>query len=234
MGWSKIRSMKTHPGLNGCLRRRRLLFRIRLYLQLWLSIAPPQDKRHAHHALEMLTSLRRPTIQVHALCLWALSNRADAPEDWKAAARRRGMSAMPWRAAVSFSEDARFDYDGQWAVQYRLSEKLREAAQPYGGMVTLADGLTTRDPHERRAGVEDMTSWLNSMGEEIATPVRDLFRTARRLRFNQARIDAHEDTIKTARRIAQERAPELARLYYGVKSDKPTWDVRFKRSEDRR
>ena len=57
-------------------------------------------------ALSILNELNTERIQLQALSIWSVSNSTDAPAKWKNAQRRKGVSAMPWRAAVSFAEQS--------------------------------------------------------------------------------------------------------------------------------
>ncbi len=207
-----------------------LLNRIRLFLHLYLSIGGSHKKEHKDAALNMLESLNAERTQLQALSIWSVSSRADAPAEWKSAQRRRGVSSMPWRSAVSYAEHDRYASDRHWMMQYHYDQRLSVAAREHGGMSQLTSGLRALDADVRLAAAESMCAWLNTMGDEGEAIFRRQAKLATQQRFNFAKIDASERALEMARRVAMERAPELSRNYFamiGSRNDKPAWHDRY-------
>ncbi len=211
-----------------------LLYRIRIYLQVWLSLRRNADIDEVNAALEMLSGLNRDRIQLQALTIEAVSQRSDAPDVWKSCMRRRGQDITPWRAAVSLVEAGRFAVDLHWVTAYHVDMALRDTAEPHGGLAILTRGLGSPDRRERAAAALQMGEWLSSVEVEVegrsqAEHMLMQARRARRLNFHAGRVDAKPETVDAAMKVAQARGPELASAYFKLRSAnrEPAWYDRF-------
>ncbi|MFC7292526.1 peptidase M3A and M3B thimet/oligopeptidase F [Hirschia litorea] len=216
-----------------------LLHRIRLFLHLYLALTDNLKEELEDKSLTILNELNTERVQLQALSIWSVSNATDAPQLWKAAQRRRGVSVMPWRAAVSFAEQAHFASDHHWICQYRYDKALHEMALRHGGLSQMGAGLRDTDAQVRENASRQMNAWLKDMGVEGEELFRLQAKLARKKRFNFAGIDASEKTLEIARRVALERGPRLSKAYYEfkcrtqkVKGEKPVWHDRYVEDEN--
>ncbi len=216
-----------------------LLHRIRLFLHLYLALTENLKEELEHKALTILNELNTERVQLQALSIWSVSNATDAPQVWKSAQRRRGVSTMPWRAAVSFAEQAHFASDYHWICQYRYDKALNELATRHGGLAHMGIGLRNADRQLRVAASQQMNAWLKDAGAEGEELFRVQAKLARKKRYNFAGIDASEKTLEIARKIAMERGPDLSRAYYAFKNvasqdntEKAIWHDRYVEQDD--
>lgn len=216
-----------------------LLHRIRLFLHLYLALTENLKEELEHKALTILNELNTERVQLQALSIWTVSNATDAPQVWKSAQRRRGVSTMPWRAAVSFAEQAHFASDYHWICQYRYDKALNELALRHGGLAQMGAGLRSVDRQVRITASQHMNAWLKDAGTEGEELFRMQAKLARKKRYNFAGIDASEKTLEIARKIAMERGPDLSRAYYAFKNvtskdngEKAIWHDRYVERDD--
>ncbi len=195
-----------------------LMRKIRLFLHMYLSLTTDLRSDMEVEALSILNDLNTERTQLQALSIWSVSNSTDAPAKWKSSQRRQGVSVMPWRAAVSYSEQAQFAFDHHWVSQYRYDKSIHDMARRYGGLAQLGAGLRNRDREIRIAAADQMGEWLKEVGSKGEDLFRAHARLAKKKRFNFAAIDASEKTLEIARRVALERAPQLTEKYLKSKA----------------
>ncbi len=195
-----------------------LLHRIRLFLHLYIALSEDLNDEMERKSLSILKELNTERVQLQALSIESVSSLTDAPAKWKASQRRRGVSVMRWRAAVSFAEQSQFASDEHWITQYRYDKSLHTLAERYGGLGQLGASLRSADEKERIDAASKMGEWLRGAGEQGDTLFRAHARLAKKKRFNFAAIDASERSLELARRISLQRAPALAQLYYKEKA----------------
>ena len=191
-----------------------LASRLRMFIQIWLSLSNHPRKDLREESITFLQDLRSDSLQIRALLLNRISLGGDAPAEWVTMMRRRGHTILPWRAAIGVAEQPEHDVDIAWLGRFEAEQAINAAAGE-AGIGKLAARLRATQVSKRTAAIADMHAVFKRVETDLETRFREAARLAALTQFNHARLDAQPQTMEIALKVAARRAPRLASRWYG-------------------
>ena len=195
--------------------------RLRIFLQLWLSLQASGRKDLQAKASKILREIRPERVQLQALMMNRVSLGTDAPPDWVTAMKRRNQTILPWRAAIGRFEQSHHDVDAAWLrcfeLEHQLSGVLFQNDSPKKGKVGI-QGLRATTSTARQHAAQTYAQRLNDMEGDLSTIFRQAAIRYRKIDFNLAALDIQNTTRDIVLDISRQRGPALSQLWFEQRS----------------